>query len=289
MDILEQLKYYNKDNIHVHCSNLIWKIENKQNDKNFESKLDYSIEMWKLYLKYIENLESELNKSELNFYKITELLNQYKDSIYEINKIAKFTSQSKLEPTILEEFVWLLFQKDLINLCANNIDAWNKKIYCNLYFSPTDIEEFEKHTFISLNEKDQDFSIFRTVKLEDESGLITEIHVPIVSIECKTYLDKTMLEWSIATAEKIKNWNPYSRFFIVTERYWVDTSVDPAYSRIDQIYVLRKEKHSEWKSKNSYEPIHADVIEQLYYDVKKHLYWNWSDIDKKIKNKWLLI
>ena len=285
MDILEELKNYNKDTIHVHCSNIIWKIENK----DFETKKEYSLKIWEFYLSYIKSLEDELHKDNLNFSKITNLLNEYKDNLSDINKKANFSSQSKLEPTVLEEFVWLLFQKDLDNLCSNNIDAWNKKIYCNLYFSPTNIYAFEKETFITLNEKDQDFSIFRTIKLEDENGIETEIHVPIISIECKTYLDKTMLEWSIATAEKIKSWNPYSCFFIVTERYAVDSSVDPAYSRIDQIYVLRKEKHSKQNVKKCEEPIHPDVIEQLYNDVKKHLYWNWSNIDQKIKDTWLLI
>ncbi|MFQ6055585.1 MAG: Bpu10I family restriction endonuclease, partial [Methanosarcinales archaeon] len=41
------------------------------------------------------------------------------------------------------------------------------------------------------------------------------MHIPIVSIECKTYRDKTMFEGSVSTAEKIKKGNLYCIFLIV--------------------------------------------------------------------------
>ena len=49
----------------------------------------------------------------------------------------------------------------------------------------------------------------------------------------------------MSTAEKIKTGNPYALFITVSENYDVDLSVDPAYSRIDQIYVWRKCKRKE--------------------------------------------
>lgn len=64
-----------------------------------------------------------------------------------------------------------------------------------------------------------------------------------------------MLEGVIATAEKLKSGNPYTRFVVVSENYDVDLKVDPVYSRIDQIYVLRKSKRKEYFS-----PIDADVV-----------------------------
>ena len=77
--------------------------------------------------------------------------------------------------------------------------------------------------------KDQDFAIYREfdLKINDK---IHNIRIPIVAIENKTYIDKTMLEGIIATAEKVKNGNPYSRFVVVSENYDVDLSVDPSYS-----------------------------------------------------------
>ena len=97
------------------------------------------------------------------------------------------------------------------------------------------------------------------------------MNVPVVSIECKTYIDKTMLEGSIATAEKIKSGNPYCLFLVVTEWYDVSYEVDPAYSRIDQIYVLRKQK----RKANKNNPINYTVVNDL-------LERDWSNIEQKL-------
>ena len=127
---------------------------------------------------------------------------------------------------------------------------------------------------MKINEKDQDFSIYRKIKItaEDEEK---QINIPVVSIECKTYLDKTMLEGSIATAEKIKLGNPYCLFLVVTETYSVSYDVDPKYSRIDQIFVLRKDKNEQ--------QICSDVVYKMFSTVGKHLSSDWSNIEEKIK------
>ena len=104
--------------------------------------------------------------------------------------------------------------------------------------------------------------------------------IPIVSIECKTYLDKTMLEGSIATAEKIKSGNPHCKFYIVTETYEVDLKVNPSTSRIDNIFVLKKGNRAKRN-----DVIQSDVIENLYKEVQNHLKSNWTDIEKNIENK----
>lgn len=132
-----------------------------------------------------------------------------------------------------------------------------------------------------INVKDQDFAIYREVQIKAD-GESKKVNVPVVSIECKTYIDKTMLEGSIATAEKIKSGNPYCLFIVVTEWYNVSTEVDPAYSRIDQIYVLRKgirRKQPQGKEK----PIDPDVVIDLFAYVKRHLERDWSDIERRLE------
>ena len=108
--------------------------------------------------------------------------------------------------------------------------------------------------------------------------------MPIVAIEAKTYLDKTMLEGSIATAEKIKSGNPYTKFYIVTETYEVDLSVDPAYSRIDQIYVLRKSN-----DRGENKPISADVVLMIVECIKEHLNKEWSNVEDKLTSKGVIL
>ncbi len=93
-----------------------------------------------------------------------------------------------------------------------------------------------------------------------------------------------MLEGIIATAEKIKNGNPYSRFIVVSENYDVDLSVDPAYSRIAQIYVLRKcKRKEEWTN------IDYKVMIRFVNEVKVHIKRPWSDVETKMRNEGVII
>jgi len=70
-------------------------------------------------------------------------------------------------------------------------------------------------------------------------------------------------------------------FFIVTETYDVSYDVDPIYSRIDAIFVLRKQKRPRNGRLN---PISYEVVYDLYSTVKKHLESDWSNIGEKITN-----
>src|SRR5690606_17591691 len=140
------------------------------------------------------------------------------------------------------------------------------KAYSNLYFTAKNLENFINEPSVGINTKDQDFAIYRPLNLTIQDIGQHSTNIPVVSIECKTYIDKTMLEGSIATAEKIKSGNPYSLFIIITETYEVDLKVDPVYSRINQIYVLRKSKRKDLK-----QPIYADVLIDLVNLVKTHL------------------
>ena len=109
-------------------------------------------------------------------------------------------------------------------------------------------------------------------------------NLPIVAIECKTFIDKTMLEGSVATAEKLKVGNPYTFFGIVAETYDVSMDVNPAYSRIDQIYILRRT--SRRGAKRNIDP---EVVCSLITDVMKHLEKPWSNIEQKLETTGMLI
>ncbi len=187
-----------------------------------------------------------------------------------------FSAQSKFEPSILEEFLYHIFK----NLIKNNniIRVGSVKAYNNLYFAPTNLEEFKQNNFIRVNEKDQDFAIYKDIILKDDDKSI-ELSIPIIAIECKTYLDKTMLEGSIATAEKIKSGNPHCKFYILTETYEVNLNVDPATSRIDNIFVLKKGRKN-----NRSHMVCSEVVMDLYNEVKNYLSSDWSNIEKNIEN-----
>lgn len=111
-----------------------------------------------------------------------------------------------------------------------------------------------------------------------------KINIPAIAIEAKTYIDKTMLDSIMATAEKIKSGNPHTRFVAVTESYDVSLVVDPAYSRIDQIYVLRKMGRKEgWRD------IDPEVVLRLFHETVDHLERPWSDVETKLRNDGVVI
>lgn len=192
-----------------------------------------------------------------------------------------FTAQSQLHSSVLEQFMYYLF-KDVPILAKAGLDFGRTKAYTNLYFAPRNLPAFASDPNLIVHVKDQDFAIskaldigYRYVGTQGEWNAKGPVSVPVVTIECKTYLDKTMYEGSVATAEKIKQGNPYCLFLIATETYEVSREVDPRYSRIDQIYVLRKERRSN--------PIAADVVWDMLSFVKEHLENEWCNIEEKLK------
>jgi len=215
-------------------------------------------------------------------------LNAYYNFIHENGLDNLFNAQTKFRPTILEEFMAILF-RDLIEEVQNDcpcgkLNLGSVKAYANLYFYGKDFRSFIANPTIGLNLKDQDFAIFRNVELRMDDNKPVSASLPIVAVECKTFIDKTMLEGSVATAEKLKVGNPYALFCMVSELYDVSMNVDPAYSRIDQIYILRKStRRGPWRD------IDYEVVQDFVDEVKEHLTRPWSNIAKKLADTGKLI
>jgi hypothetical protein len=272
-------------NVYKHASNIITKFNNwetlSQTQKNALPIIANE------YFKFISDNNKIIGYSEVNITERTNSLNKYYNFINDNKYDNVFTAQGKFRPTILEEFMYILF-RDLINEVKvnledanNNLRVGSSRAYTNLFFSGSNFQEFVNSPQIGINDKDQDFAIYRPIRITIGDSNSISTNLPIVAIENKTYIDKTMLEGSIATAEKIKSGNPYSLFFIVTENYDVDLKVDPIYSKIDQIYVLRKSR----RSKNlPISPIYSDVLIDLVSEVRIHLTRNWSDVSAKLSN-----
>ena len=263
----------------IHKSNIEGKLR-KEKGKN----LEYINEIKKKYDEWIQKINLLKNRfDEEAIKKKVEYLTEYKDFIdqpkFKKNQLDHngWTAQSKLHSTVLEEFMF-----HLLNVIpALNDGKFNLgpiKAYSNLFFAPKNLGSFIKNPGLTVNEKDQDFSISKkiSVKIGSEEK---KINIPIISIENKTYLDTTMLDGSIATASKIKSGNPYCLFLIVCETYEVKEEIDPQYTDIDQIYSLRKST-----TRGSKDPIQPDIILDLFNKVKNHLDSDWSNVAENIKS-----
>lgn len=242
-----------------------------------------------IYAEYLEHQKELKGYSTSIIKERVRLLNDYYRDYNHLQLDNVFSSQGKFRSTILEEFMFLLFRDYVAELKRKYKDAGNliqggaAKAYTNLYFTASCIENFVKEPNVEINVKDQDFAIYRKVDLSID-GKTKEIKVPIVAVENKTYLDKTMLEGVIATAEKLKSGNPYTRFVVVSENYDVDLKVDPIYSRIDQIYVLRKSKRKEY-----FAPIDANVVIRFFQETKQHIERPWSNIEEKMREEGVIM
>ncbi len=268
-------------NTHIHAANFLAKYKRFSGlSKAQQNAIEKLAEKYLLFhntnIKLIGYSHSIIEKR-------TKSLNEYFNFISSNNFDNIFSSQSKFRPTIMEEFMFYLFRDLILDIKKNINDNGNQlklggaKAYTNLYFSAKNLESFIQEPKIGVNQKDQDFAIYRPISLIIEGTTNIHANLPVVAIENKTFIDKTMLEGSIATAEKIKSGNPYSLYFIVTETYEVDLNVDPAYSRINQIYVLRK-----CKRRDVINPIYSDVLCDLLDNIKIHLERDWSNIEAKL-------
>lgn len=129
--------------------------------------------------------------------------------------------------------------------------------------------------------------------LQDEKTELHRFDIPAVAIECKTYLDKTMLESSARAAEELKARNPNSLYIVVMERIKLTESVNLRKYKIDQIYILRKQRNKDREDRlqagYDYKPIDEDVVWHLFRYVHDFLTRQWeTGIDKGIERGYLL-
>ena len=268
-----------------HASNIITKYNKRGNQALSQAKRTILLSIAEQYHTYLESNLDLHGYDDNTIIRRVALLNNYYDYIHNNGWDNAFDSRGKFRSTILEEFIYLLFKNYITDLRAGiqqdyrkNIDTGAIKAYLNLFITGADFNSFIVNPSMNINTKDQDYAIYRKIKIKLGEQNEKTINVPCVAIEAKTYIDKTMLDTIIATAEKLKGGNPYTKFIAVAETYDVDLKVDPAYSRIDQIYVLRKSH----PGANPVPPIDSQLVCELFHEIKKHIESPWSDVSRKL-------
>lgn len=137
----------------------------------------------------------------------------------------------------------------------------------------------------TIEHKEHDFLIGVNVsaRFQCEGGTDVQketLQIPAVAIECKTYLDKTMLEGSSTTASQLMEFNPNSMYIIVAEWLKLTDNINLKKYKIDQIYILRKQKNTDRKDRllPTYHknPVYTDVVKHLFLTVREHLTKDWS-------------
>ncbi len=250
------------------------------------------------------------------------LLESYKGFIDQQKYAEKFDSRSNLHSTVLEEFLFYLFRNIVLDFGANALIG-KSHAFKDIFFVPPNFSQMTRQAYARIEQKDHDFVIGVTVEarlklkgqekdettasklkvLREESPKYvvrveddSEVHlfdIPAVAIECKTYLDKTMLEGSSRAAEQLKAKNPNALYIVVMEWLKLTSAVNLRKYELDQIYVFRRQKNTdrEFRFAPEYEknPINSGVVWHLYNFVREHLTTDWeSTIEQGLDRGWLL-
>ncbi len=212
------------------------------------------------------------------------LFNEYKDFIDQQIYAEQFDSRSNLHSSALEEFMYYLF-KDLVADYSTNALIGKSRAFKELSFKSDNYDSMLVRPGALLEVKDYDFVIGATINASfrckgKDSGDEESFDMPAVAIECKTYLDKTMLESCSTTGEQLKRNNPNALYIVVAERLKLSEAVNLKNNKIDQIYILRKQKNTDRENRflDGYvaNPIYADVVWHLFNMIRDYLSTDWS-------------
>ncbi len=256
--------------------------------------------------------------------KRVELLEIYKTFIDSQQYAEKFDSRSNLHSSVLEEFLYYLF-KDLVEGFGKHALIGKSHTFKDLFFVPPSYSAMLKRPYARIETKDHDFVIGATTDATfrartppkddetpneefmlktqepadyDEVSVIgdAETHafdIPVIAIECKTYLDKTMLEGSSRAAEELKARSPNAMYIVVMEWIKLTDAVNLRKYKVDQIYVFRKQKNTdrEFRFAETYikNKIDMSVVKHLFDTVRIHLTTDWrGSIEYGIERGWLI-
>lgn len=211
------------------------------------------------------------------------LFNEYKDFLDQQQYAEQFDSRSNLHSSVLEEFMYYLF-KDLVANYSQHALIGKSHAFKDIFFRSASYYEMITQPHAMIEKKNHDFVIGATINASFQCRGMTVIEnesfdMPAVAIECKTYLDKTMLEGASTAAEQLKNRNPNAIYYVVAERLKLTEAVNLKKYKVDQIYVLRKQKNTdrEYRYLDGYvaNPIYADVVWHLFSSVREYLSIDW--------------
>jgi len=263
---------YMSESSYIHGLN----IRRKKGKRNYPKILD---EIEKEYNKWKEEVEKLNSEKEEELERKVFLLNNYKNYIDTLSEY--FKPQDQLSSSIIEEFLYLLF-KDIPDLTEdlNNglLFMGQANAYLDLSFAPKNLAHFVTNPGVYINQKNQDFIIYKKVSCVFKTGQNeekVELIVPAVAIECKAYIPKTMFDQAAYEAQRLKEGNPFALSIIVAEQNALSNDVNLKNTKVDEVFILRKQKRIKKKK-----PIDFGVVSDLYDFVKDYLKKDWFDTKK---------
>lgn len=238
--------------LYMHEGNLITKIRNNYGGYGEEIRAFYNDE----YLPMRERvLALEFDDEHLeSFDRAAELFNSYYEQLKRCRDRLDIDEHSKFSSSFLEEISCYLF-KDLPDIRNEIFGIYNKKVYAGL--------KINNDRNVSIITKDVDFCIGKKVQLVIDDLAATELIIPIVAVEVKTYLDATMFGEAKSSSKMIRSASPNSKTYILMG--YKDLRNDHIIaarqdSTFTELFVLRQNKRA---------PMDATVIKSYWEEISK--------------------
>ncbi len=235
-------------------------LENKINNDYKSQRKFFEVFYNNHYLPWHQSNISIKGISKVDISKKVSLLEKYYSKVDKANDQNRpsgqaknwITFQSKFRSTILEEFCYYLL-KDIPEIKKLKLEFKKKKIHAGF--------EINSKGEIKPKKKDVDCCIVRA-----EHGRIGEkkidLLIPVVAIECKTYLDGTMWNETQYSAILLKRVNSAARVYVLTEENRVKMSKITKESPVDDIFVIRTKDSSK---------IDANSVMEFVRQIRKDL------------------
>jgi hypothetical protein len=224
--------------------------------------------------------------------KLVALANAYRELAMYSLEDRDNSGQENLRSSILEEFLGWLF-KDVhvargLEVPANFHAGKTKDSYLSLTFVPKGFKTVCAAPGPAIHTKDQDFVLGAAISItatpadsESSEAFAQNVVVPIVAIECKTYIAKNQLDSCAGTATRIKAAMPYCIYLVAAEFMKMDDDVTPELTDINEVFILCRAPNSERKTRRDEgKPPHgldADLVVALFELVGRHLDATWWD------------
>ena len=275
------------DNKHIHGKNL-----RDYTAKQRGIKRKTFNRLMEEYFRYREKIAAVDFLTEDGLREYVSALNTYRAAAVPVFDSLDNNGQVALGYTIMEEFFYLLFQKKVesMNVEHENLFIGKGNSYVSLSFTPASFGELFSNPKAYIHTKDQDFVLGANVeimiKADGEQETTTTV-IPAVAIECKTYLERNMLDSCAATASRLKTAMPYC-IYIVASEYMKMSDAAPELTDIDEVYILCRAKNADRERRKRENlplfDIDADLIIDLYNRVSRHLHAIWWKPEDAVEN-----
>lgn len=275
--------------------------------KNPKAKADKSLleEAFEQYEDWSDRLTKLTSKGDKRVEEMTSLLNEYKDFL-EVDLIAKKGSpfikrqkgQMKLDNSIIEEFLIHLVSDDILKGLPKGIETGSQTAFMSLTFRPSTIEGLVEQPEIVLKQKDQDFTIGKSIyyqfspdeKFDKKVTTNGILFLAVLAAEVKVNYDKTMFQECAGTASRLKQGCPLSKYYALVE-YLDMKPEDVRLTDIDNVFLLRKAKRLPFEKRSIFEevrdqhrdfPISSDVMKRFVKEMQDFISSTWYDPEQAL-------